>query len=157
MRISPSALLGLLLPFSLATTTTGTTRTITLSVPASHLLPNPNTLPPSTHATLTTLNAAHSAPLTVANTFVFHNVSAGSYLADVHCSALAFAPLRIDVTAASDGADGQHTLLDLRAWETYRGNDWDNKGEEVREAAIGVLAVKAVGPKVYFVERSSCE
>ncbi|RFN48658.1 er membrane protein complex subunit, partial [Fusarium flagelliforme] len=55
---------------------------LTLYLPAK---PNPFTLPASTHATLSSAGGHVSAPLSAANTFVFHNVTPGSYLADGHC------------------------------------------------------------------------
>ncbi|KAK1974195.1 hypothetical protein LZ30DRAFT_741185 [Colletotrichum cereale] len=124
---------------------------LTLSVPSSPALPNPYTLPPSTRATLSALGASFSAPLSVKNTFVFANVTApGSYLVDVHCVTHAFAPLRLDV--AADGS--------LSAWETYRGNDWDNRGEvytakDFEDGGKG-FEVRALGGKNYFMERSKC-
>lgn len=134
---------------ALATTTWAAS--VTLSVPSSPVLPNPYTLPPSTRATLSTLSASFSAPLSVQNTFVFNNVTApGSYLVDVHCATHAFAPLRLDI--AADGS--------LSAWETYRGNDWDNKGEvyaskDFENGGKG-FEVRVLGGKNYFVERSKC-
>ncbi|KPM34481.1 hypothetical protein AK830_g12095 [Neonectria ditissima] len=118
---------------------------LTLYLPAK---PNPFSLPPSTHATLSTLGARASAPLSAVNTFVFHNVSAGSYLVDVHCQTDAFHPLRLDVPADAAGP--------LQAWETYRGNDWANKGEAVpvRDGSAGRgVDLRALGSKSYFMER----
>lgn len=134
-----TALLGLL-PVALAID-------LTLYLPAK---PNPFTLPASTHATLSTLNAHFSAPISSVNTFVFHNVTPESYLVDVHCSTDLFQPLRIDVKAGGE----------VEAWETFRGNEWGNKGEklEVREGTAGRgVEVRALGPKTYFVERPKCE
>ncbi|KAK3293388.1 uncharacterized protein B0H64DRAFT_465580 [Chaetomium fimeti] len=140
------------------TTGTGTT-TLTLRIPASGpSLPNPHLLPASTRATLTTLGGALSAPLSVANTFVFRNVSAGSYLADVHCATHAFAPLRVDVVGASGEGGKGKGKGGVRAWETFRGNDWANTGEgaPVGEVDGGVLVeVRVLGGKGYFMERSS--
>ncbi|KAK0705006.1 hypothetical protein B0H67DRAFT_522440 [Lasiosphaeris hirsuta] len=148
MRLNP--LLPLLSLLTLTAASPQTT-TITLRIAPSHaLLPNPNALAPATHATLSSLHKAKSAPLTVANTFVFGNVSAGSYLVDVHCATHAFAPLRIDVVPSEIEADGR---LRVQAWETYRGNDWDNKGEAVPVGEAG-LEVRVVGGKGYFMERS---
>ena len=118
------------------------------------LIPSANcdtrTLPPSTHATLTTLGDWYSAPLTAAGNFVFHNVSAGSYLGDVHCSTHAFAPVRVDVAV---GGEGEKVIVE--GWDTYRGNDWGNKGEiAVGEGGVGD---KCLGPKSYFMERPTCE
>lgn len=150
MKLSPSALLGLLLPLgalsTASTTTTTTTTTVTFRVPASHALPNPNALPPSTRATLSSPGEARSAALTVDNSFVFRNLSAGSYLVDVHCPTHAFAPVRLDV-----GAD------EAAAWETFRGNDWDNRGEALLVLDGGMFEVRALGAKGYFMERSKCK
>ena len=127
------------------------TTSITFHIPASHLLADPWRLPPSTHATLTSLRVAASAPLTTTNTLVFHNVSAGSYLVDVHSPTHAFMPIRLDV-APDAAADGQ--ALRVEAWETYRGNDWGNKGEAI-PLSDGRFEVRALGPKGYFSERST--
>ncbi|KAM6476535.1 hypothetical protein HDV62DRAFT_384176 [Trichoderma sp. SZMC 28011] len=117
--------------------------TITVGLPAK---PNPFLLPPSTHATLSSLHKRLEAPLTTVNTFNFHNVTADSYLLDVHCATEAFHPLRVDV-----GEDGE-----VKAWETYRGNEWANKGEEVpvkTEGGARGISVKGAGSKIFFVER----
>jgi hypothetical protein len=146
----------LLLGTALASTTKPKTPTtsLTLRIPATQGLPNPNVLPPSTHATLSALRASYSAPLTVQNTFSFANVSAGSYLLDVYCATHAFAPLRVDVVVS--GEPGGEALL-VRAWETYRGNEWDNKGEGVKVGEGNVFEGRLLGGKGYFVERSKCE
>ena len=140
MRFEITALLGLAASVLAAD--------LTLYLPTK---PNPFALPPTTHATLTTLGDSYSAPLSAVNTFVFRNVSApGSYLADVHCTTDAFHPLRIDVDA--DGA--------VHAWETFRGNEWDNKGEAlaVREGSAGRgVELRALGAKNYFFERPKCK
>lgn len=152
--------------------------TLTLRVPPSPpLLPNPHALPASTRATLTTLGKpVLAAPLSVANTFVFRNVTPGSYLLDVHCATHAFAPLRVDVFRDVDGGGGgggegagQPPVLRAAAWETFRGNDWGNKGEAVTPVTVPlggedgegegvqeVLDVRVAGVKGYFMERSKC-
>lgn len=144
----------------LASLAAAATTSIKLHIPPTHALPNPRALPPSTHATLTTLGVGTSAYLTPANTFVFHNVSEGSYLVDVHCPSHAFAPLRLDVLPVVSGAAGagdeKVAALKVSAWETYRGNDWDNKGEAVVVTA-GSLGVRVLGQKAFYMERSSCE
>ncbi|KAF5570706.1 er membrane complex subunit [Fusarium phyllophilum] len=135
-----SALLALL-PLALADS-------LTLYLPSN---PNPFSIPANTHATLSSAGVHFSAPLSSANTFVFHNVTPGSYLADVHCPTDTFHPLRIDVQLAEDGEEGI-----VRAWETYRGNDWGNKGEvvQVKEGSKGRgFELRAIGGKNYFMER----
>lgn len=136
--------------------------TVTFSIPPSPQIPNPAVLPPSTHATLTALGASYAAPLTTDNAFVFRNVTPGSYLGDVHCATHGFAPLRVDVVSATagdrEGMIGGDEGASLRVWETFRGNDWENKGEEIRPAVVGgAFPVKVLGSKVYYTERGSCE
>lgn len=170
MRLSTPTLSSLLLlafgstAAAAAASASTLTTTITLKIPPSHSLPNPGTLPPNTHATLSTLGRGLSAPLSTLNTFVFRNVSRGSYLVDVHCASHAFAPLRLDVLVpGDDGGDGAggRGVLAARAWETFRGNEWDNKGEAlaVGDAADGgyEIPVRVAGVRSYYVERSSCE
>lgn len=154
--------------------TTGTGTTVTLAIPASPHLPNPlhQLSGHRTHATLSRLGAAYEAPLSgplpppssSPNTnnaafLVFHNVTPGSYIADVHSASHGFAPLRVDVVVGAD-----ETAPKVRVWETFRGNEWENKGEEVRGLATGAGAgaaaafpVRVLGAKAYFVERGSCE
>ncbi|KAI2634295.1 hypothetical protein GGS26DRAFT_42633 [Hypomontagnella submonticulosa] len=135
--------------------------TVTLWIPSSQHLPSPQILPSTTHATLTSLRSAFDAPLTAAGSFVFRNVTAGSYLADIHCGTHGFAPLRVDVMPSESGAGekggkaGEEMVV--KAWETYRGNDWENKGQEVPRSGgeHGRFAVRALGPKEYFIERGS--
>ncbi|KAJ9141892.1 ER membrane protein complex subunit-like protein [Pleurostoma richardsiae] len=157
MRLSPLALLGALLPAALASALSpAKTTTLTLRVPASHALPNPWSLPPSTHATLSSLHQPRrSAPLTTANGFVFRDVAPGSYLLDVHCPTHAFAPLRVDVLEQPPaGAGAEDGKARVKVWETYRGNDWDNRGEVLPADGEGVFEVRPLGGKNYFMERS---
>jgi hypothetical protein len=147
-----SALSALLLLAPLASAATLTLRI----APAPALKFHQEHLPPHTHATLTTLGAAHDALLTPAGEFVFHNVSEGSYLADVHCATHAFAPLRVDVAVGEKGGGKEKVLV--QAWETYRGNDWGNKGEiAAKDGGNGVVEVRMLGFKNYFMERPACE
>jgi hypothetical protein len=148
------------LPTAASLFTLANAASITLYLPTHSKAPNPFSLPPTTHATLTSHGAYLSAPLTAVNTFVFHNVSEGSYLADVHCPTDGFVPLRVDVSAAAEDAAAAGKTEAVRAWETYRGNDWNNKGEAlaVRDGADGSVGfeVRALGGKTYFMERPKC-
>lgn len=137
------------------------TTTVTLHIPPTQALPNPRSLPPSTHATLTSFHADATAYLTPLNAFVFHNVSEGSYLFDMHCLTHAFPPLRVDVVSVPSGdektpAGDQGRALKVSAWETFRGNDWNNKGAAVTTTG-GSLEVKVFGGKAFYMERSSCK
>lgn len=159
-----SALLGALASLATAAASPNQQQqtTVTLWIPSSQQLPSPQILPSTTHATLTSLRNLFDAPLTAAGSFVFRNVTAGSYLADVHCGTHGFAPLRVDVLPSESGAGekggkaGEQMVV--KAWETYRGNDWENKGQEVARSGgeHARFAVRALGPKEYFVERGSC-
>jgi len=154
MILPSGALLGLL-PLALSAATTS----ITIQIPTTGSLPNPYALPPSTHGTLSATGTfRRSAPLSAANTVVFHNVSAGSYLLDVHCATHAFAPLRVDVVPAVAGTGPDAAAgdpLDVLAWETYRGNDWDNKGEQLQlGGGENRFEARVLGPKRYYMERS---
>lgn len=147
--------------FSILSLVVATTTTLTLTISPSQHLANPRSLPPSTHATLTTLGTDASAYITPSNTFVFNNVSEGSYLVDVHSVSHAFAPLRVDVVPVVSGAgqsdkDEKVSGLKVQAWETFRGNDWDNKGEVVGLEGAA-LRLRVLGQKGFFMERSSCE
>jgi ER membrane protein complex subunit 7 len=152
MRFSFLALAGLVAGSAVAPPPSTSVR---LQIQATHQLPNPYALPPSTKATLTSFHRRHAAPISTTSQFVFHNVTPGSYLVDVHCTTHAFAPLRLDVEAPAPDSEKPQALV-LKAWETYRGNDWDNKGQAV-PLQNGVFEVQAVGVKNYFIERSKCK
>jgi hypothetical protein len=135
----PTLLLALLPAFALSTP-------LSIVIPASHHLQNPSSLPPSTSATLTTLSHTYTAPLDTQNTFRFRNVSSGSYLLVVNSATHAFAPLRIDVTDEK-----------VAAWTTFRGHEWDNKGEFLAVGSGNTVEARAVGTKEYYMSRSGCE
>lgn len=139
-----------LLPFALSAS-------LTLYIPPSQRLPNPATLPASTHATLYAQGRPYTAHLTRKNTFEFEGLDPGSYLATVHCRDYLFSPLRVDVTA-SVAADGTKGTEKVAVWGTFRGHEWDNKGEK-RGEGMGDLTVElGVGPaKDYYQVRQGCE
>jgi hypothetical protein len=120
---------------------------LSITIPPSNQLPNPASLSPSTSASLTTISTTYSVPLNSANAFSFRNITAGSYLLSVSCPTHAFAPLRIDVSA--DGA--------VAAWPTYRGNEWNHKGEELTVGEGNVLEVRVLAGKEYYMARQGCE
>jgi hypothetical protein len=46
----------------------------------------------------------------------------------------------------------------VRAWQTFIGNEWDNKGELRGEGGNGlVVEAKPLGKKYYYQERTGCE
>ena len=127
-----------------------------LHVPTTNLV-NPSSLTSSTHATLQSAGAPIDAYLTRSNSFNFNNVSAGSYLATVHSKDFAFEPLRIDVSVeeAVEGSGEKKEVI--RAWQTFIGNEWDNKGESRAEGSNGlVIPVKPIGQKYFYQERAGC-
>ncbi len=93
---------------------------------ASNVLPNPNTLPASTHATLTSGSGEIlTAVLRKGNYFEFPDVSTpGSHLLDIYSRDYVFAAYRIDVARPS----GSSAALITGAWETYRGARWEDRG-----------------------------
>jgi hypothetical protein len=131
-------------------------------IPSAPALPNPASLPPSTTASLTTTAHLLHAPLRADNTFDFRNVSAGSYLLDIHSHTHAFAPLRVDVLGVAHPEEQE-----VQVWGTFRGNGWGNKGEmvevlelnmdEAKGEVVWAFAVRAVAKKEYLVERQGCE
>ena len=137
-------------------------------VPSTPALPNPATLPPSTTASLTTTSHLLNTPLRADNSFDFRNVSAGSYLLDIHSHSHLFAPLRVDVAHITEhhGSEGEK-LPEVQVWGTFRGNEWENKGETVEvvelktedagQTTVWAFAVRAGAKKEYLVERQGCE
>ena len=99
--------------------------TLRIQIPPSNLLPNPNTLPASTHATLTSGTSPQlDVPLRRDSILEFRNLTTpGSYLLDLFSRDFTFAPYRVDISSAADG-----TAIIDGVWETYRGTRWDDKG-----------------------------
>ncbi|KAJ5238701.1 hypothetical protein N7468_003320 [Penicillium chermesinum] len=132
---------------------------LVISIPASPILPNPQMLPATTHATLTTLPSAGNvhvltASLSHSSTLVFPELPAQqeSYLLDIRSSEYAFIPYRVDV--AADGSI-------LGVWETFRGNPWDNRGvekyvvDDSRQSPDSVvIEARAVGRRGFYEERA---
>lgn len=128
-----------------------------LQIPITHVV-NPSALSSTTHATLQSSGAPLDAYLTRSNTFNFNNVSAGSYLAMVHCRDYAFEPLRIDVSIEEPVEGSGDKKEVIRAWQTFLGNEWENKGESRGEGGNGlVIEARPVGQKQFYQERAGCK
>ncbi|KAI9735258.1 MAG: hypothetical protein M1834_001848 [Cirrosporium novae-zelandiae] len=112
-----------------------------IRIPTSNLLSNPSILPASTSASLTTLGTYQKTLLNRNNEFEFRNVGSGSYLMEIHCRDFTFAPLRVDVGESEK----------VQVWQTFRGNEWDNRGERLDERPI---EAKVLGQKAYYEIRS---
>ncbi len=153
-----------MLPCVAATVATVPTTSITFQIgipthlqdqqPQQQLQQLLTTIPGWTRATL---EAGHgrryvSAPITAGGKLVFANVTAGSYLGEVHCTTNVFGPLRVDVEEETLGSGGKRLLV--TATETYRGNDWANRGEALRRVAVTSSvdgAEKASGAPTFLV------
>lgn len=119
-----------------------------VNIPASNYIPNPSTLPPSTHAVLASTGEPYRASLTRRNTFEFDNLRPGSYLLTVHCRDFAFETQRVDVSDSDS----------IEVVTTFRGNEWDNKGEKRGQGNGNAVAdIKALGPKEYYLSAGGCE
>lgn len=173
---------GLLIFFCSILISLASASVLTISIPASHILPNPNALPGSTHATLTTLPSSSSsssaayltsqtplkARLTRSSTLVFPDLatrsSAGStttttsYLLDIHSREFVFAPFRVDVDA--------HGKV-VGVWETFRGHPWGNKGPEKFAISSNdnnagsqrqdvVVEARVLGKREFYETRKTC-
>lgn len=49
---------------------------------------------------------------------------------------------------------------EVNVWGTFRGNEWNNKGEAVqaqKEEGIWTFGVKVQGGMDYFIERAGCK
>ena len=121
---------------------------LTLALPPSALLPNPQLLPARTFATLTAANVSVATPFTRASTFEFRDVPADrSYLCEVWSRDYVFAP----------SGDGGHAAR-VEVWQTFRGNEWDNKGEKLGEGADGVrVDVSVIAERRFYEERKGCK
>ncbi|CAK7266856.1 hypothetical protein SEPCBS57363_002303 [Sporothrix epigloea] len=110
-----------------------------------------------------------SAPITASGKLVFANVTAGSFLGEVHCSTHVFGPLRVDVAEESGAENAGTNWLVTRVTQTYRGNDWANQGEVLQRVLPAnsasssasatpsptfLVAPLSMGTKSYYSERS---
>ncbi|KAH6642653.1 hypothetical protein C7974DRAFT_385881 [Boeremia exigua] len=137
---------------SLATITSAAR--LLLQIPTTHVV-NPSALSSTTHATLQSNGSPLDAYLTRSNTFNFNNVSVGSYLATVHCRDYAFEPLRIDVSIEESVEGSGEKKEVIKSWQTFLGNEWDNKGESRGEGGNGlVIEARPVGQKQFYQERA---
>jgi hypothetical protein len=96
-------------------------------------------------------------PLNRNNEFIFYSVPVGSFLLEIHSRDYAFEPLRIDI-----GNEGGKEYV--KSWQTFRGNEWDNKGEKRGEGEANVsggiakaaVQVNVLGVKDYYAKRQGC-
>lgn len=125
---------------------------LTINIPPSPpVLPNPATLPPSTHAVLIGApGIKFSAPLRRDNTFVFESLPESSYLLSIHSRDHYFLPYRVDV----GHTEGEAAQEIVHVWQTFRGNEWSNKGPHFGSGQ-GELKIDArpAAPKEFYQAR----
>ncbi|KAK4967612.1 hypothetical protein LTR28_002426 [Elasticomyces elasticus] len=136
---------------------------LTISIPASPpVLPNPASLPASTHATLLGPPGVYlDTPLTRRNTFEFSNLTVGSHLLQVYARDYAFSPYRVDVSlAATEDGDTERRGTArieqelIQVWQTFRGNEWSNLGPKIVEGTDSVtVEIGPVGRKEFYIQR----
>lgn len=139
-----------LILFLLCLTSAHAARLSVLIQPSPQLL-NPSSLSPSTHAVLLgPPGTRYDVPLRRDNTFVFPELAEASYLLTVHSREYTFPPLRVDITKEEGGE--QQTI---NAWQTFRGNEWSNKGPHIASSQEGVLQLQARpnGQKEFYQQR----
>ena len=107
-----------------------------VQIPPSNILPNPNSLPASTHATLTSGSGpVLRAIIRKGNYIEFDDIpTTGSHLLDIYSHSHVFAPFRIDISEA------HHITL---AAETYRGIQWSDHGVNFAPAPTTNLTINA--------------
>lgn len=119
-----------------------------IQVPSSTILANPNTLPASTHATLTSGQGAPlQAPLRKGSFIEFRDIpEAGSYLLDIYAHDHTFAPYRVDI-----GSDNKISAI----YETYRGTQWSDHGVQlvVEPTTAAIIQAKVLSKKSFYEER----
>lgn len=126
---------------------------LTVSIPPSPpALPNPAALPPSTHAVLIGApGIKHSAPLRRDNTFVFESLPESSYLLAIHSRDHFFLPYRVDVGHTEGGAAQEI----VHVWQTFRGNEWSNKGPHLGSAQGELkIEVRPMAQKDFYQART---
>lgn len=125
-----------------------------VSVPPSQLLPNPSTLPSSSHAVLLGSPGTQlDSLIRKDNTFVFTDLAPSSYLLTVHATGYAFPPLRVDVIPAPTGQS--ESSANITAWQTFRGNEWSHTGPVMGSAQDTLrIALPPIALKDYYTQRS---
>lgn len=107
---------------------------ITLQIHPSNILTNPNSLPPSTHATLTAPNGVVlRAPIRKDNNILIEDIqTVGSHLLSIYTRDYVFASYRIDttpdLTSTGSGSEGQSSVLINFAAQLFPGTQWSDTG-----------------------------
>ena len=150
MRVTTYSLMALCQCSALAVAAT-----LRIQIPPSAILPNPNALPASTHATLTSGSGPQlKAVLRKGNFLEFSELpTAGSHLLDIYSRDYVFAPYRIDISTTSDSSVTQIT----GAFETYRGTQWSDHGVPLtpgdRPTESLTISAKVLSRKDFYEQR----
>ncbi|KAI5287042.1 hypothetical protein KEM54_006283 [Ascosphaera aggregata] len=144
----------LLISFMAAATTYASS--LTINIPPTAELPNPETLHASTHATLSALSHGVAsdklrARITRRSQIIFpdlSNAGPASYLLEIHAKDVTFLPYRVDISSNGD-VEG--------VWDTLRGHQWEHKGVDRvwRRSADGAVTIdaKTIGRKSFYEQR----
>lgn len=71
--------------------------------------------------------------------------------------------MRVDVELSPEEQAKDNIRLgweqgDIAVWQTFRGNEWGNKGELLgREKGMLGVVIRVLGEKKFYEERSGCE
>lgn len=147
---------------------------LTINLGSSSLLPNPSTLPASTHATLLSPDGQlYNARLTRTNSLIFKNLSLGSHLLTIYSPAIVYPPFRVDVdnkseepsttqtdplapTSSASAADTTGSSLQtIQVYQTFRANEWSNKGPRLGVSNTGqlILTILPSARKEFYQKR----
>lgn len=143
---------------------------LTVKIQSSQMLHNPNTLPASTHATITAPNGVvRQAPLRKDNTLVFDDLSTiGSHLLSIFTRDYAFASYRIDTTPNLSTSSDDNSVLISFAAQLYPGTQWSDTGinlipsqpdtdsttgQSVRPQASLTIVPRVLGQKQFYEQR----
>lgn len=132
---------------------------LTVNIPPSSLLPNPATLPASTHATLQGAPGVfYHTRISPSNSLVFSDISEGSYLLNIYTRDYSFPPFRVDVSPEEAGLDESPREKLVEVWQTFRANEWSNKGPKFGEGKKELsVNLQPNSRKEFYQERGGCK
>ncbi|QIX02165.1 hypothetical protein AMS68_007682 [Peltaster fructicola] len=121
---------------------------LNVQIAAGNALSNTASLPASAHAVLLgPTGLRHDTPLRRDSSFTFDDITPASYLLTIYAHELIFPPLRVDVVQQA----GQE---EISAWQTFRGNEWSNKGPHFGTANDQLsIQVRPAGQKEFYQPR----
>lgn len=69
-----------------------------------------------------------------------------------------FPPYRVDVTLGDAGADGASGEELVEVWQTFRGNEWSNKGSKFGEGQeMLTVELRPLSKKNFYETRGGCK